>query len=102
MTDRRTAAQQLADSAAPLFTVGQVADLLDVQHAFLRRLDAHDLVSPARSDGKQRRYSRDDIAQIEQVVGLVDEGLTLSGVRRVLELQAEVRELRRQLDELSG
>ena len=88
------------DHRLPLFTVGQVADLLDVQQAFLRRIEQHELVSPARSDGRQRRYSRDDIARVEQIVGLVDEGLTLAGVRRVLELQAEVDALKAEIADL--
>jgi DNA-binding transcriptional MerR regulator len=90
------------DHSRPLFTVGQVADLLDVQQAFLRRIEQHDLVAPARSDGRQRRYSRDDIARVEQVMGLVDEGLTLAGVRRVLELQAEVEKLKREIADLQA
>lgn len=85
------------DPARPIYTVGQVADLLDVQQAFLRRLDSQDLVRPARSDGAQRRYSRDDIDRVEAVCGLIDEGLTLEGVRRVMALQAEVATLRTEL-----
>lgn len=88
---------QLFDDAHPLYTVGQVSQLLDVQQAFLRRLDQFDLVSPARSDGRQRRYSREDIRRVQDVVGLVDEGLTLAGVRRVLELQAEVDALKAEI-----
>ena len=90
----------LDDHDRPLFTVGQVAELLDVQHAFLRRIEQHDLVAPARSEGQQRRYSRADISRVEQIVGLVGEGLTLAGVRRVLELQAEVDMLKREIAEL--
>lgn len=86
-----------ADHSRPMYTVGQVADLLDVQQAFLRRLDSQDLVRPARSDGAQRRYSRDDIDRVEAVCGLIDEGLTLEGVRRVMALQAEVASLRGEL-----
>ncbi|MCU1589067.1 MAG: putative transcriptional regulator, MerR family [Frankiales bacterium] len=85
---------------APLYSVGQVADMLGVQQAFLRRLDAHDVVSPARSDGQQRRYSRVDVGQVQQALGLIDEGLTLGGVRRVLALQAQVRVLEAQVAEL--
>lgn len=85
------------DVNAPLFSVGQVADMLGVQTAFLRRLDAQDVVSPARSDGQQRRYSRNDVTQVQEAMSLIDEGLTLNGVRRVLLLQAQVRELEAQL-----
>ena len=88
------------NASAPLYSVGQVADMLGVQQAFLRRLDAHDVVSPARSDGQQRRYSRIDVHQVQEALGLIDEGLTLGGVRRVLELQAEVKRLERELETL--
>ena len=82
---------------APLFSVGQVADMLGVQQAFLRRLDTHDVVSPARSDGQQRRYSRIDVGQVQEAMALIDDGLTLPGVRRVLDLQQRVRDLEAQL-----
>ncbi|MHB1488586.1 MAG: MerR family transcriptional regulator [Acidimicrobiales bacterium] len=77
--------------------MGQVAGMLGVQPAFLRRLDAEDVVQPARSAGGQRRYSRHEIHTVEKVVGLADEGLTLAGIRRLLVLEASVRDLQRQL-----
>lgn len=87
------------DVRAPLFTVGQVADMLGLHQSFLRRLDDQGVVSPARSEGRQRRYSRAEVEAIGQVVDLMGEGLTLNGVRRVMELQAEVTHLREQLAE---
>jgi MerR family transcriptional regulator, heat shock protein HspR len=89
-----------SDRSLPFFTVGQVSAMLDVQQAFLRRLEDFQLVAPERSDGNQRRYSRDDIDRVTEVVGLIDEGLTLAGVRRVLELQAEVDALKAQIKAL--
>ena len=41
----------LDDEHAPLYTVGQVAEMLDVQPAFLRRLEDHRVVQPSRSSG---------------------------------------------------
>ena len=90
----------LSDASRAIYTVGQVADLVGVQQAFLRRLDEYDVVSPARSSGQQRRYSRDDIGRIEAALGLIDEGLTLAGVRRVFELQAEVDALKAEIARL--
>lgn len=87
----------LDDADAPLYTVGQVADMLDVQPAFLRRLDGESVVSPARSEGGQRRYSRTEIGMVQRVSAMADEGLTLEGIRRILVLEAEVADLRRQL-----
>jgi MerR family transcriptional regulator/heat shock protein HspR len=85
------------DPSAAFYTVGQVSDLLGVQAAFLRRLDAEELVQPARSEGGQRRYSRDEIALIRRAVQLASEGLTLEGIRRVFLLEAEVADLNRRL-----
>jgi MerR family transcriptional regulator, heat shock protein HspR len=87
----------LDDPNWPLYTVGQVAQILGVQPAFLRRLDSHEVVRPTRSEGGQRRYSRAEVSRIEEVVGLAGEGFTLPAIRRVLQLQAEVAELQRQL-----
>ncbi len=83
----------LDDENLPLFTVGQVAALLEVQQAFLRRLDEHRVVQPSRSAGGQRRYTRSEITVVQYVVELVDDGMTLSGIRRVLELETMVRRL---------
>ncbi len=83
----------------PFFTVGQVADLLGVQPAFLRRLETEAVVQPERSDGGQRRYSRVEIDIAQRAVELMSEGMTLAGIRRLLEAEAEVAHLRRQLKE---
>jgi MerR family transcriptional regulator/heat shock protein HspR len=87
----------LGDLHWPLYTVGQVAQLLDVQPAFLRRLDTQQVVQPARSEGGQRRYSRSEIGRIQQVMDMVGQGFTMPAIRRMLELQAELADLQRQL-----
>jgi MerR family transcriptional regulator/heat shock protein HspR len=84
------------DENLPLFTVGQVSIMLEVQQAFLRRLDEFGVVRPSRSGGGQRRYTRREITVVQYVVRLADEGLSLTGIRRVLELEAQVRELERE------
>ncbi len=90
----------LDDENRPLFTVGQVAEMLQVQQAFLRRLDDFRVVRPSRSAGGQRRYSRNEMIVVQYVVELMDDGLTLAAVRRVLELEAQVRELEAERDAL--
>ena len=79
---------------AAFYTVGQVASLLSVQPAFLRRLDTEELVCPRRSDGGQRRYSRNEIDLIHRVTQLTGDGFTLAGIKRLLVLEAEVELLR--------
>ncbi|HUB38986.1 MAG TPA: MerR family transcriptional regulator [Streptosporangiaceae bacterium] len=90
----------LDDENMPLFTVGQVAEMLEVQQAFLRRLDEFQVVRPSRSAGGQRRYSRSEMVVVQYVVELMDDGLTLAAVRRVLELEARVRQLEAERDAL--
>jgi DNA-binding transcriptional MerR regulator len=86
------------DEHAPLYAVGQVAGMLGVQPAFLRRVDLEEVVQPARSDGGQRRYSRSEIALVQRVSEMAGEGLTLAGIRRIFALEAEVADLKRQLE----
>jgi DNA-binding transcriptional MerR regulator len=87
----------LPDDAAPLFTVSQAADMLDMQPAFIRRLDVEGVVIPARSPGGQRRYSRTEIDHIAALASLMGEGMTLAGAQRIIELENEIADLRRQL-----
>ena len=84
----------------PLFTVGQVAEMLEVQQAFLRRLDEFGVVRPTRSSGGQRRYSRTEVTVVRYVARLADEGMTLAAIRRVLELEEQVRALEAERDAL--
>ena len=90
----------LDDANMPLFTVGQVSEMLEVQQAFLRRLDEFRVVRPSRSAGGQRRYTRNEIVAVRYVVELMDNGLTLAAIRRVLELEARVHELETERDAL--
>ncbi|GFZ80678.1 MerR family transcriptional regulator [Nesterenkonia alkaliphila] len=92
----------LGDTSAPFYTIGQVAELLGIQPAALRRLDDQEIVSPERSEGGQRRYSQDEVEQLRQVMALTEEGVTLPGVRKVMELQQQVEQLREEVAELRG
>jgi MerR family transcriptional regulator, heat shock protein HspR len=92
----------LDDENMPLFTVGQVSEMLAVQQAFLRRLDEFRVVRPSRSAGGQRRYTRNEIVVVRYVVELMGGGLTLQAVRRVLELETRVRELEAERDALKA
>jgi DNA-binding transcriptional MerR regulator len=91
----------LDDDHAPLYTVGQVAEMLAVKQAFLRRVDQLEVVSPHRSAGGQRRYTRYEIRVIEQVVTMADAGMTLQAIRRIIELERQLAEVTRQRDELA-
>ena len=91
----------LDDEHAPLYTVGQVAEMLAVKQAFLRRVDDLRVVSPQRSAGGQRRYTRYEIRVIQQVVTMADEGITLQAIRRIIELEHQLATVTRERDDLA-
>jgi MerR family transcriptional regulator/heat shock protein HspR len=95
------ASSPLEDENAPLYTVGQVAELLAVKQAFLRRVDTLQVVSPQRSAGGQRRYTRYEIRIIQQVMTMADEGITLQAIRRIIELERQLTAVTRERDELA-
>src|SRR5579859_7794469 len=85
-----------------MFTVGQVSGMLEVQQAFLRRLDEFGVVRPSRSNGGQRRYSRREVVTVQYVIRLTSQGVTLAGIRRILELETQVARLEQECAELRG
>jgi MerR family transcriptional regulator, heat shock protein HspR len=89
------------DENTPLYTVGQVAELLAIKQAFLRRVDDLQVVSPQRTPGGQRRYTRYEIRIIQQVVSMADEGITLQAIRRIIELEGQLATVTRERDELA-
>jgi MerR family transcriptional regulator, heat shock protein HspR len=91
----------LDDENAPLYTVGQVAEMLAVKQAFLRRVDQLQVVSPQRSEGGQRRYTRYEIRVIQQVVTMADQGITLPAIRRIIALERQLAQATRERDELA-
>ena len=89
------------DENTPLFTVGQVAEMLAIKQAFLRRVDELRVVSPQRTPGGQRRYTRYEIRVIQQVVTMADEGITLQAIRRIIDLERRLAAVTRERDELA-
>jgi MerR family transcriptional regulator, heat shock protein HspR len=90
------------DENVPLYTVGQVAQMLAVKQAFLRRVDELQVVSPQRSAGGQRRYTRIEIRVIRQVATMADEGMTMAAIRRIIELEQRLAEVTQERDELAA
>jgi MerR family transcriptional regulator/heat shock protein HspR len=97
---------RLDDEDYPAVTMGQAAELLNVQPAFLRSLDAAGVLTPERSGGGHRRYSRRQLTLALRYRTLFDEGLNLEAAIRVVRLQDElaaaltrIAELEARLDE---
>ncbi|MEU3331363.1 heat shock protein transcriptional repressor HspR [Glutamicibacter creatinolyticus] len=88
------------DYIRPVFVISVAAQLADMHPQTLRQYDRMGLVSPSRQAGKQRRYSQRDVQLLRQVQQLSKEGVSLEGIRRILQLEAEVDQLRRQVGSL--
>lgn len=80
-----------------VFAISVAADLTSLAIQNIRVYERRGLVSPARSEGGTRLYSRADIEVLHRIRDLLAEGLNLAGIARVLELEAEVARLRRRL-----
>jgi MerR family transcriptional regulator, heat shock protein HspR len=80
---------RLDDEDYPALTVGQAAEVLGVQQAFLRRLDAAGVVRSERSSGGHRRYSRRQLERAARVRELFDEGHSLAAAAHILALEDE-------------
>jgi MerR family transcriptional regulator/heat shock protein HspR len=68
----------------------------------LRQYDRMGLVSPSRTRGGGRRYSERDVALLREVQRLSQEGVSLAGIQRVLELENQVRALQSRVSELAA
>jgi MerR family transcriptional regulator/heat shock protein HspR len=84
--------ERLDDHDEPVYPIGVVAELLNVSVQVVRRYDDHEVVEPERSHGGQRRYSRRDIARLSHVLELADEGISIAGIRRILDLERQLED----------
>lgn len=85
----------------PMFVISVAAELAGMHPQTLRQYDRLGLVTPQRTRGRGRRYSPRDVARLREVQRLSqDEGINLSGIKRILALEAEVERLRYQVETL--
>jgi len=75
---------------APVYVISVVAQITGLHAQTLRQYDRVGLVSPQRTAGGGRRYSRHDIERLRQIQTLSQDGIGLVGIKQILELQAEV------------
>jgi MerR family transcriptional regulator/heat shock protein HspR len=90
------------DLDAPLFVISVAAQLAGMHAQTLRSYDREGLVSPGRTSGGGRRYSRRDIELLREVQKLSqDDGVNRAGIRRIMELESQVDALRARVAELA-
>lgn len=86
----------------PVFAIAAAADLAEMHPQTLRQYDRLGLVVPQRTSGNTRRYSLSDVAKLRTIAKLSAEGLSLEGIRRVIDLENLVDELRERVSELES
>jgi MerR family transcriptional regulator/heat shock protein HspR len=91
---------KLDDVDYPAYTTGTAAELLGVQPAFLRSLDAAGLLSSGRSAGGQRRYSRADLTLATRVRALLDQNMSLAAATRIVSLEHQLSTAHRRITHL--
>lgn len=90
------------DDTTPVFVISVAAQLAGMHPQTLRQYDRLGLVSPGRTAGRGRRYSPRDVVVLREVQRLSqEEGVNLSGIKRILELELEADRLRRQVEALT-
>ena len=97
----------LPDDDAGVYVISVAAEISGMHPQTLRQYDKLGLVSPSRTEGRNRRYSLRDIALLRTVQKLVGEGINHAGIKRIIELESamanmavEVAQLRIEVDAL--
>lgn len=91
-----------ADPAQGLYSISIAAELANLHPQTLRIYEREGLLDPGRSAGGTRRYSQNDITRLLQITALTSDGLNLAGIRRVLALQEETRQLHAEIAQLKA
>ncbi|MEY9852204.1 heat shock protein transcriptional repressor HspR [Leifsonia sp. NPDC056665] len=81
------------DENTQVFVISIAAELAGMHPQTLRQYDRLGLVSPGRTAGKSRRYSMRDVEKLREIARLGSEGVSLEGIRRILELEDHVNAL---------
>ncbi|MFD1827048.1 MULTISPECIES: MerR family transcriptional regulator [Mumia] len=77
-----------------VYAISVAAELAGTAAQNLRVYERVGLVTPSRTSGGTRRYSDDDVVRLRRIIALLDDGLNLVGIARVLELEDENAVLR--------
>lgn len=87
---------------AQLHSIGHVAALLGLHPQTLREYERQGLVLPRRTPGGTRRYGQPELDRLVRIQRLTAEGLSLAGVRYVLDLEDELRAAKARIAQLEG
>ena len=86
-------------ASMPKYTIGVVSQLLGLPPQMLRRYEEAGLLEPARQAGKNRLYSDQDIAILEEIVELSAQGINAVGIRYIVQIRKHVVVLQQEVQE---
>jgi MerR family transcriptional regulator, heat shock protein HspR len=95
MADRDDRRQERA-----VYIISVAAELAGVHPQTLRIYERKGLLRPARTAGNTRRYSERDLDRLQLIQDLTQRGVNLAGVKMIIELQAEMERVRREIDDM--
>ncbi|HET9423709.1 MAG TPA: MerR family transcriptional regulator [Nocardioides sp.] len=90
----------MADRTRGVFAISVAAEMVSMQIQNLRVYERRGLVEPDRTPGGSRLYSPDDIDRLHRIRALLEEGLNLAGIFRVLELEETNSQLHAELERM--
>lgn len=83
---------RLDDDDYPAYTMGRAAEMIGSTPAFLRALGEARLITPLRSEGGHRRYSRYQLRIASRARELVDAGTPIEAACRIVILEDQLEE----------
>ncbi|MEV5541029.1 MerR family transcriptional regulator [Saccharopolyspora shandongensis] len=90
--DRPGAGEKFDDEDYPAYTMGRAAEMLEVTQPFLRSLEEAGLITPQRSEGGHRRYSRRQLRRAARARELIDQGTPVAAACRIISLEDQLAE----------
>lgn len=98
----RTPVENMSGSNAslPKYTIGVVSQMLGLPPQMLRRYEEAGLLEPARQSGKNRLYSDADVAVLEEIAALYEQGVNAVGIRHIIQMRRQVVVLQQEVNEV--
>ncbi|MFW0180268.1 heat shock protein transcriptional repressor HspR [Rothia sp. P5766] len=88
------------ESDRPVFVISVAAELAGMHPQTLRQYDRMGLVQPSRAPGRARRYSERDVLKLQEIQELSQSGVSLEGIKRIMQLENRVEALKARNAEL--
>jgi MerR family transcriptional regulator/heat shock protein HspR len=85
-----TARPLLNDPDYPRYGIGVVSDLTGIPAQQMRRYEKAGLIEPHRTAGRTRQYSDADVGRLLEIGQLMDEGVNVAGIQRILHLRTQL------------